>query len=48
MQATTIFSYDDWFIGSTVIKKGITRDTIKKTIFFDYNDIESIKKYFKL
>ncbi len=38
------FSYDDWFIGSTVIKKGITKDTIKKTIFFDYNDIESIKK----
>lgn len=37
------FSYDDWFIGSTPIKKGIPEDTIKQTKVFSYNDINSLK-----
>lgn len=37
------FSYDDWFIGSTSITKGITGSTIKDTLTFNYNDIESLK-----
>ena len=38
------FSYDDWFIGSTVIKKGIPKSLIKLTDVFNYNDISSLKK----
>jgi len=38
------FSYDDWFIGSTVIKKGIPKSFIKLTDVFNYNDIDSLKK----
>ena len=41
------FSYDDWFIGSTVIKKGIPKSTIKETKLFEYNKIESLKKLFE-
>ncbi len=38
------FSYDDWFIGSTSITKGIPNSTVKLTKFFNYNDIDSLKK----
>lgn len=38
------FSYDDWFIGSTPIKKGIPQDTIEKTKVFRYNDITSLEE----
>ena len=41
------FSYDDWFIGSTKIKKGIPKDISKLTIGFDYNDINGLKKIIK-
>jgi glutamate-1-semialdehyde 2,1-aminomutase len=41
------FSYDDWFIGSTVIKKGIPRDIYNLTKTFNYNDIDSINKLIK-
>jgi glutamate-1-semialdehyde 2,1-aminomutase len=37
------FSFDDWFIGSTPIKRGIPEDVIKHTKVFSYNDIESLK-----
>lgn len=37
------FSYDDWFIGSTNIKKGIPEVISKLTICFKYNDIEGLK-----
>lgn len=37
------FSFDDWFIGSTAIKKGIPKDIQKLTKTFKYNDIESFK-----
>jgi glutamate-1-semialdehyde 2,1-aminomutase len=43
------FSYDDWFIGSTPITKGIPKDVLEKTKMFRYNDILSledlVKKY---
>lgn len=41
------FSYDDWFIGSTVIKKGIPNDIYNLTKTFNYNDLASIKKLVK-
>ena len=41
------FSYDDWFIGSTKVQRGITDETIKLTKKFHYNDIESLKKIVK-
>ncbi|MCU6433899.1 glutamate-1-semialdehyde 2,1-aminomutase [Undibacterium sp. Jales W-56] len=37
------FSYDDWFIGSTPITKGIPQETINQTKTFGYNDIDSLK-----
>ncbi len=43
------YSYDDWFIGSTIIKKGIPKEVINLTKTFKYNDIndlkEKVKKY---
>ena len=41
------FSYDDWFIGSTMIKRGIPKDISNLTINFRYNDIEGLKKIIK-
>lgn len=41
------FSYDDWFIGSTVISSGVP-DAIKDlTLQFNYNDINSVQKLFE-
>lgn len=40
------FSYDDWFIGSTAITKGITQKDIENTKLFNYNNIESLEKIF--
>lgn len=37
------FSYDDWFIGSTPLTRGIPKDTIEKTKTFRYNDIGSLE-----
>lgn len=37
------FSYDDWFIGSTPITRGIPRETLEKTKLFRYNDGASLK-----
>lgn len=37
------FSYDDWFIGSTAIKKGVPEDAINSTKQFGYNDIASLE-----
>jgi glutamate-1-semialdehyde 2,1-aminomutase len=36
------FSYDDWFIGSTPITRGIPSETLEKTKQFNYNDITSL------
>lgn len=37
------FSFDDWFIGSTPITKGIPATTIEQTKTFGYNDIASLQ-----
>ncbi len=37
------FSFDDWFIGSTPITKGIPAQTIEQTKTFSYNDIVSLQ-----
>lgn len=37
------FSYDDWFIASTPITKGIPQETIEKTKTFNYNNIKSLE-----
>lgn len=37
------FSYDDWFIGSTPITRGIPRETLAKTKLFRYNDLDSLR-----
>lgn len=42
------FSYDDWFIGSTVINRGIPSEIKKLTKKFNYNDIDSLKKAVKI
>lgn len=38
------FSYDDWFIGSTPLTRGIPQGTIEKTKLFRYNDIASLEE----
>jgi len=40
------FSFDDWFIGSTVINKWIPEEIINLTKTFKYNDIKSLEKLF--
>ncbi len=40
------FSYDDWFIGSTPITKGIPQKDIENTKLFNYNDIASLEQLF--
>jgi len=37
------FSYDDWFIGSTPLTRGVTQESIKLTKLFRYNDIKSLE-----
>lgn len=40
------FSFDDWFIGTTVIKRGIPQEQAASTLLFDYNDIGSLEALF--
>lgn len=40
------FSYDDWFIGSTKMSKGVPQETVQNTKLFNYNNIESLEKLF--
>jgi glutamate-1-semialdehyde 2,1-aminomutase len=40
------FSYDDWFIGSTVMNKGVQKKDIDSTKLFNYNNIESLQQLF--
>ena len=41
------FSYDDWFIGDTTIKKGIPEEVASLTKNFNFNDIESLELLFE-
>lgn len=40
------FSFDDWFIGTTPLTKGIPNDYYSKTLVFNYGDISSLEKLF--
>ena len=40
------FSYDDWFIGDTILKRGIPQETSALTANFNFNDIASLEKLF--
>lgn len=40
------FSFDDWFIGSTVLKKGVLLDTSEYTIKFHFKDLDSLIQLF--
>jgi glutamate-1-semialdehyde 2,1-aminomutase len=41
------FSYDDWFIGDTVINSGVPQEHRKLTLNFNYNEIRSLEKLFQ-
>lgn len=41
------FSFDDWFIGSTPIKKGVPSEISQLTLHFDYNDMNSLEALFQ-
>ena len=38
------FSYDDWFIGSTKMPRGVPQEIVDQTLFFTYNDISSFQR----
>lgn len=40
------FSFDDWFIGSTVISKGALVEAASYTLKFNYNNLDSLKELF--
>ncbi len=42
----SFFSYDDWFIGDTVMDSGVPKEISNLTLDFDYNDINSVEKVF--
>jgi len=41
------FSFDDWFIGTTPMKKGVPKEIQSLTLRFHYNNIESLKKLYE-
>ena len=41
------FSFDDWFIGTTTITRGVPIDHAASTLVFDYGDIVSLQKLFQ-
>lgn len=46
-QEHPFFSYDDWFIGSTPMTKGVPQHEIEGVKTFHYNDIESLETLFE-
>lgn len=40
------FSFDDWFIGTTVLQRGVAMEQAALTLVFDYNDLASLKRLF--
>jgi glutamate-1-semialdehyde 2,1-aminomutase len=40
------FSFDDWFIGTTKLQRGIPEGAATLTLIFDYNDLASLEKHF--
>ncbi len=41
------FTYDDWFIGTTPMDKGIPEESKSASLKFNYNNIESLQKLFE-
>jgi len=41
------FSYDDWFIGDTLMSGGIPNEISSLTLSFAYNDLDSLRKIFE-
>ena len=40
------FSYDDWFIGDTVMDRGVPEEIKNLTLNFEFNNIESLRNIF--
>lgn len=40
------FSFDDWFIGTTTLKRGIPSEHVTHTLVFDYGDASSLQALF--
>lgn len=40
------FSFDDWFIGTTTLQRGIPEGGAALTLVFDYNDLASLERHF--
>ncbi len=40
------FSFDDWFIGSTVMTRGVPEAIARHTLLFDYGDLASLERLF--
>ena len=40
------FSFDDWFIGTTPMKRGIPENHVGNTLVFDYGDMASLQRHF--
>lgn len=43
----SFFSYDDWFIGDTVMNAGIPKEISNLTLQFNYNSIDSVRRLFE-
>lgn len=43
----SFFSYDDWFIGDTVMNAGIPQEIQDLTLQFSFNDVQSVKDLFE-
>ncbi|WP_374943856.1 glutamate-1-semialdehyde 2,1-aminomutase [Sphingomonas sp.] len=40
------FSFDDWFIGTTALQRGVDAPQTSSTLVFDYNDFASLSRLF--
>jgi glutamate-1-semialdehyde 2,1-aminomutase len=40
------FSFDDWFIGATALKRGIPAEHHQTTLLFDYGDVRTLQALF--
>ena len=40
------FSFDDWFIGTTLMQRGVPREHAQSTLLFNYGDMASLKALF--
>ncbi|MCB1999873.1 MAG: glutamate-1-semialdehyde 2,1-aminomutase [Rhodoferax sp.] len=40
------FSFDDWFIGTTTLKRGVPSAHVSNTLLFDYGDPASLQRLF--